>query len=115
VKQAIGAFLKSARTNRGLTQEAAANQAGMSRQQVNRIENGESGTAWSTVEKLVNVYRCNRSDAVEIFTNTDERNLDVRLARQIEPYLMRLCPDRREIAEQLLINQARTIGELLGV
>jgi len=115
VDSKIGAYLKEARLNVPLTQEAAAKLAGMSRQQVNRIENGESGTEWSTVEKLVDAYRCNKAEAVRVFTRTEETKLDVRLARQIEGYLMQIGPDKRAVAERLLVDHARGLSELLAV
>jgi transcriptional regulator with XRE-family HTH domain len=45
----FGEFLKTERDKKGLSQEGASKIVGMTRQQWNRLENGESGTTRNTV------------------------------------------------------------------
>jgi len=65
------------------------------------------------VEKLVAAYRCDKAEAVRVFTDVHDSKPDMRLARQLEPYLMKIRPDRRQSAERMLIEQARQLSEML--
>lgn len=57
-------FLREWRKFRGLTLEAAADQAGLSHSQLSRIERGQSDYTKSTLQALAAVYECAPSDLV---------------------------------------------------
>jgi DNA-binding XRE family transcriptional regulator len=103
----IGNWLKEQRQRAGLTQDAAAQMAGISRQTIIRTEKGGSPTEWETVQKLAAVYGASLDEAGSIFTEIKEPDLDLRLAQKLEPHLMKLPPEKRRHAENALEEMAR--------
>lgn len=70
----FGDWIKKHREDAGLSQEGAADKAGMSRFQWIRIENGQSGTKRSTVLKMAKVVKGKEDEALKLagFASTDE-------------------------------------------
>jgi transcriptional regulator with XRE-family HTH domain len=101
-------------TRGGATQSSCAMRAGMTPQQWNQIEKQVKMPSVETVKRVALGLGADEREAlVAAGYDTYSEQVDVRLARQIEPYLMRLRPDRRAAAERLLIDQARNLSELL--
>lgn len=70
----FGEWVKKHREEAGLSQEGAADKAGISRFQWIRIENGQSGTKRSTVLKIAKVFKGKEDEALKLagFSSADE-------------------------------------------
>lgn len=70
----FGEWVKKHREDAGLSQEGAADKAGMSRFQWIRIENGQSGTKRTTVLKIAKVVKGKEEEALKLagFASSEE-------------------------------------------
>jgi len=86
----------------------------MTPQQWNQIEKQVKQPNIETVRRVALGLEVEESEALAAAGyDVHADHLDVRLARQIEPYLLRISPDRRAAAENLLVDMARRLPDLM--
>ncbi|MGE5483047.1 MAG: helix-turn-helix transcriptional regulator [Bacteroidota bacterium] len=102
MRKALGQRVRDLRKERGWSQEELAQKVGLTRQQVYRIESGETGTRFGTLERLAAVLGVPLSTLVSedgVPTSPteglDERQVPASYLRDY-PWLRRLRPDLRQ-------------------
>lgn len=63
-RREFGIFLKDVRNRFALSQEGAAKRADLTRQQWNRLENGQSGTTAKTAKAIADAFNLNLTDVL---------------------------------------------------
>lgn len=111
----FGEWIKRTMLEKGIAEETAYTRAGMTQPNWSRLVNSPplqprkstmQAVARGLDEPLAKVYGAAGYD--------DNVEMDVRLARQIEPYLTRVPLNKRPQAERMLIEQARQLSELFA-
>lgn len=109
-------WVRTTRRAKDLTLEEVSGRADVSQPVWSKWESGKAAPRRETVVKIADALQEPLDSALLLAGYTPSAPGGVSdLAQQIEPFLLRLRPDRRAAAERLLIDMARNLPELMAV
>lgn len=111
---ALGAAVRIRRRTIGLSQEALADQCGVSFQQIQKYENGANRISFSRLVQISRALRCRVTDLMDVFDGPDQEtaeDLDL-LTRMRTPGALELLTAFEKLAPEVrgsLLNLVRTL------
>jgi transcriptional regulator with XRE-family HTH domain len=112
---ALGAAVRIRRRTIGLSQEALAEQCGVSFQQIQKYENGANRISFSRLVQIARALRCRVTDLMDVFDGADAEtaeDLDL-LSRMRVPGAVELLTGYEKLAPDVrgsLLNLVRTLS-----
>jgi transcriptional regulator with XRE-family HTH domain len=112
---ALGAAVRIRRRTIGLSQEALAEQCGVSFQQIQKYENGANRISFSRLVQIARALRCRVTDLMDVFDGADSEtaeDLDL-LTRMRVPGAVELLTGYEKLAPEVrgsLLNLVRTLS-----
>lgn len=109
VRAEFGLWLKELRKTRGWSQERAADEIGVTRQQLMRWEAGLSGTSWESIPGIARTYRITQEEVatragIGVITETIDE------ARELEMILAGIPKEKRHS----FLRTVRTMAEMIA-
>lgn len=111
---ALGAAVRIRRRTIGMSQEALAEQCGVSFQQIQKYENGANRISFSRLVQIARALRCQVTDLMDVFDGTDKEtseDLDL-LTRMRTPGALELLSAYERLPPEVrvsLVNLVRTL------
>jgi len=111
---ALGAAVRIRRRTIGMSQEALAEQCGVSFQQIQKYENGANRISFSRLVQIAKALRCRVTDLMDVFDGADKEtaeDLDL-LTRMRTPGALELLSNYEKLAPEVrtsLVNLVRTL------
>lgn len=111
---ALGAAVRIRRRTIGMSQEALADQCGVSFQQIQKYENGANRISFSRLVQIARALRCRVTDLMDVFDGPDKEtaeDLDL-LGRMRTPGALELLSAYDQLAPEVrssLLNLVRTL------
>jgi transcriptional regulator with XRE-family HTH domain len=111
---ALGAAVRIRRRTIGMSQEALAEQCGVSFQQIQKYENGANRISFSRLVQIARALRCRVTDLMDVFDGPDKEtaeDLDL-LGRMRTPGALELLSAYDQLAPEVrssLLNLVRTL------
>ena len=111
---ALGAAVRIRRRTIGLSQEALADQCGVSFQQIQKYENGANRISFSRLVQIARALRCRVTDLMDVFDGADKEtaeDLDL-LTRMRTPGALELLQAYERLSPEVrasLVNLVRTL------
>ena len=111
---ALGAAVRIRRRTIGMSQEALADQCGVSFQQIQKYENGANRISFSRLVQIARALRCRVTDLMDVFDGPDKEtaeDLDL-LGRMRTPGALELLAAYDQLAPEVrssLLNLLRTL------
>jgi len=111
---ALGAAIRIRRRTIGMSQEALAEQCGVSFQQIQKYENGANRISFSRLVQISRALRCRVTDLMDVFDGADKEtseDLDL-LTRMRTPGALELLSAFERLAPEVrssLVNLVRTL------
>ncbi len=116
---ALGAAVRIRRRTIGMSQEALAEQCGVSFQQIQKYENGANRISFSRLVQIARALRCQVTDLMDVFDGTDkETSEDLNLlTRMRTPGALELLSAYERLPPEVrlsLVNLVRTLTTHTG-
>ncbi len=117
---ALGAAVRIRRRTIGMSQEALADQCGVSFQQIQKYENGANRISFSRLVQIAKALRCRVTDLMDVFDGPDqetEADLDL-LTRMRTPGALELLTGFEKLAPEVrssLLSFVRTLASQASV
>lgn len=117
---ALGAAVRIRRRTIGMSQEALADQCGVSFQQIQKYENGANRISFSRLVQIARALRCRVTDLMDVFDGADKEtaeDLDL-LTRMRTPGALELLSAFEKLQPEVrssLVNLVRTLTSQAAV